>query len=314
MSAVAPAPAAAAPTAVVVTSPLVLAAGGASGSAVAAPVPRRKKAKDKCNGYRNVMMACCGCRKSKRDIQSGLSGEKRYGFLQDAAGWNTLYVPQDNAGTAKNITEAGGIEGMLKALKSDPTKGIEGSDDDITQRQEQFGVNAFPEPPLQSWWSIFWQTLQDIILIILMVSAAISITIGTIESPDHGWADGLAILAAVIIVGGVTATNDFQKQLKFLELSKESAGMVEVRVLRANQETTVNPVDVVVGDIVLVSGSERARLYSTFPRSRAPLPCLALTSSVILFSLVLLPFLPAARHWLQAPRRRSFDSRYRHQV
>lgn len=38
--------------------------------------------------------------------------------------------------------------------------------------------------------------LQDLILIILVVAAIISMTVGGIEHPDHGWMDGLAILVS----------------------------------------------------------------------------------------------------------------------
>lgn len=57
---------------------------------------------------------------------------------------------------------------------------------------------------------------------------------------------------AVIIVGSVTASNDFSKQLKFAALSKESAGNVEIRVVRGGRETTVAPEEVLVGDLIKI--------------------------------------------------------------
>lgn len=62
----------------------------------------------------------------------------------------------------------------------------------------------------------------------------------------------LPLQFAVIIVGSVTASNDFSKQLKFAELSKESAGAVEIRVVRGGAETTVGPEDVLVGDLIKI--------------------------------------------------------------
>jgi magnesium-transporting ATPase (P-type) len=140
------------------------------GGDASAPNKRRRNRSDRLQYHKNVFLACCGCKKSQRDVEAGISGEKRYGFLLDAASWGEqLYVPQDVPGTVKKIQEFGGSEAVLKALRSDPTKGIDGTDEDITQRQEQFGRNAFPEPKLHSWWSIFFETLKDVILIILMV-------------------------------------------------------------------------------------------------------------------------------------------------
>lgn len=57
---------------------------------------------------------------------------------------------------------------------------------------------------------------------------------------------------AVIIVGSVTATNDFSKQLKFAALSAQQAGNVEIRVVRGGAETTVRPEEVLVGDLVKI--------------------------------------------------------------
>ena len=64
-------------------------------------------------------------------------------------------------------------------------------------------------------------------------AAIVSIVIESLEHPSKGWIDGVAIMMAVIIVATVTATNDYNKQLQFRKLSKESESMVEVRQHRA---------------------------------------------------------------------------------
>jgi Ca2+-transporting ATPase len=91
-----------------------------------------------------------------------------------------------------------------------------------------------------------------LILIILIVAAVVSIIVESIENPDKGWIDGVAIMIAVLIVACVTASNDYNKQLQFRKLSKESDAMVEIRVLRAGVEVSLKVTEVLVGDIVLI--------------------------------------------------------------
>jgi Ca2+-transporting ATPase len=91
-----------------------------------------------------------------------------------------------------------------------------------------------------------------LILIILIVAAVVSIIVESIENPDKGWIDGVAIMIAVLIVACVTASNDYNKQLQFRKLSKESDSMVEIRVLRAGAEVSLKVTEVLVGDIVLI--------------------------------------------------------------
>ena len=69
-------------------------------------------------------------------------------------------------------------------------------------------------------FELMWEALQDEILIILIMAAAISITIGATVShnPDVDWIEGLAILAAVIVVVLTTAINDYNKEQQFRAL------------------------------------------------------------------------------------------------
>jgi O-antigen/teichoic acid export membrane protein len=60
--------------------------------------------------------------------------------------------------------------------------------------------------------------LEDTILRILIVSAIISLVIGMIMHPDHGWIEGTAILSAVVIVVSVGAGNDYVKEKQFRAL------------------------------------------------------------------------------------------------
>ena len=59
-----------------------------------------------------------------------------------------------------------------------------------------------------------------------------SLTVGVYENPSTGWIEGAAIIAAVVIVAVVTATNDYQKEQQFRKLSEVAEGKKDVKVGR----------------------------------------------------------------------------------
>ncbi len=65
-------------------------------------------------------------------------------------------------------------------LRTDPEKGISASE--VEGRKAAFGENKFPEPPFESWISLFLECFKDAILIILIIAAIVSVIIGSIPS------------------------------------------------------------------------------------------------------------------------------------
>jgi magnesium-transporting ATPase (P-type) len=72
------------------------------------------------------------------------------------------------------------------------------------------------------FFELFFESFQDLIIIILMVASGVSLVIGIMENPKHGWIEGTAILIAVFIVAFVTAGNNYTKELQFRALEKSS--------------------------------------------------------------------------------------------
>ena len=65
--------------------------------------------------------------------------------------------------------------------------------------------------------------LNDVTVIILIISGVVSLVLDLIlDSGGSEWIEGAAILAAVAVVVGVTAANDYQKEKQFRDLSKLS--------------------------------------------------------------------------------------------
>jgi hypothetical protein len=170
-----------------------------------------------------------------------------------------LNVPGKEEENRRHLEALGGPSGVCAALCVDSRDGLHGDAADLRLRSIAFGENRFPEPPFESWLSLFLECFQDLILIILIVSAVVSLIIGSIQDPGSGWIDGVAILVAVLLVASVTATNDYHKQVQFRVLHSESASRVEVQVTRAGRRAVVGVADLVVGDLVHVETGCKVR-------------------------------------------------------
>jgi P-type Ca2+ transporter type 2C len=71
----------------------------------------------------------------------------------------------------------------------------------------------FETPDPQTWFALFVESFQDSTVIVLIVSAVVSLAVGLYESLSTGWIEGSAILVAVLIVAVVTATNNYMKEV-----------------------------------------------------------------------------------------------------
>jgi magnesium-transporting ATPase (P-type) len=158
---------------------------------------------------------------------------------------------------AKLKSRWGGIETVAKELRTSLRDGLKG--DDLPTRRAIFGENRTPEPPHASWFELFFEAFQDVAVIILSIAAIVALVAGLLEQfllaeeghQDQNWIEGVAILAAVLIVATVTATNDYMKDIQFRKLKKQSADR-KIRVIRNGEEHAISIFDVVVGDIVLL--------------------------------------------------------------
>lgn len=76
------------------------------------------------------------------------------------------------------------------------------------------------------------------------------------EDPSTGYIEGLAILLACFIVSVVTATNDYQKETQFRELSSVNEE-VDVMVIRDGKHVSISVKDIVAGDLVQIEAGDK---------------------------------------------------------
>ena len=112
---------------------------------------------------------------------------------------------------------------------------------------------------------MFVESFDDATLIILIVSAFVSLGVGGYESYINKaqtlvefiqpCLEGSAILAAVLLVAVITASQNHDKALKFQEL-QALGNQIMVTVVRGGKVKSIGTDDVVVGDIVVLNSGD----------------------------------------------------------
>ena len=127
-------------------------------------------------------------------------------------------------------------------------RGLESSRSGLSTRQAearytQYGENALQEYPGKKTWQVFLEQFQDLLVLILIAAAAISILSGSGESA--------AVIFAVIMMNAVLGTIQHEKARKSLESLKKLSAPA-ARVLRDGREREIPAAKLVPGDIVLL--------------------------------------------------------------
>jgi Ca2+-transporting ATPase len=99
---------------------------------------------------------------------------------------------------------------------------------------------------------------------LLSVAAVVSLALGLFQDfgtprpagdPPVDWVEGVAIIAAILIVVGVGSLNDWQKERQFGVLNQKKEDRL-VKVIRDGGERQIDVHQVVVGDVVLFEPGE----------------------------------------------------------
>jgi calcium-translocating P-type ATPase len=145
------------------------------------------------------------------------------------------------------------VEGLAKALKVDTKNGLKTTGNDLETRREVFGTNRIEGKKPKTFCELCYEALQDFTLIMLMVSAIISLVLGIgTEGIEKGWIEGTAILISVTVVVLVAASTDYAKNKQFMALSA-LVDDVKIDVQRDGKTTKCSTYDLVVGDIMWIT-------------------------------------------------------------
>lgn len=151
------------------------------------------------------------------------------------------------------INSFGGIESIYSKLKVDPDKGLDIlHTQDINKRIKYFSENKHAEAEEETFCDMIKEALGDTFIQILIVAAAVQISIGLspLAQTSTDWIDGMAIVFAILIVVITSSVTNYNKVIKFRELSKENDSLFTVTVTRKGKQELITNEELLVGDIV----------------------------------------------------------------
>lgn len=82
-------------------------------------------------------------------------------------------------------SDYGGTEGLCRRLKTNPNQGIPQSEEELERRRAVYGRNEIPPHPPKGFLTLVWEALQDVTLIILLVSAIVSLALSFYRPPEE---------------------------------------------------------------------------------------------------------------------------------
>ncbi|XP_039156101.1 putative calcium-transporting ATPase 13, plasma membrane-type [Eucalyptus grandis] len=149
-----------------------------------------------------------------------------------------------------HLQEFGGVQKVSSTLKTDVLAGINGDPDDVSRRQNAFGINSYKKPPAKSFFHFVVEAFKDLTIMILLVCAGLSLGFGIKEDGvKEGWYDGGSIFVAVFLVIAVSAGSNYRQNRQFEKLSQVS-GNILIDVIRKGRRQQVSIFEIVVGDVV----------------------------------------------------------------
>ncbi|TYZ65339.1 hypothetical protein PybrP1_012663 [[Pythium] brassicae (nom. inval.)] len=163
--------------------------------------------------------------------------------------------------TETNVAElqrVGGVTGLANLLCVNPEQGLPHTEVEtgFTLRRDRFGTNVFTDAPMKSLLRLFYESLQDTTLIILIIAAIASLVTGYMEHPETGWSEGVAIITGVFLVALVTSVNNYSKEKQFRALSAKNDDVL-VKVIRCGKPDQVQVGDINVGDVIILETGDK---------------------------------------------------------
>lgn len=138
------------------------------------------------------------------------------------------------------------VEDSLKELNSNLQSGLTSAD--ASKRLAEHGKNELPTGEASNFWAILFAQFKNIMVIVLILAAAISLILGDIK-------DMIVILVIIILNAALGTYQEFRAEQALAALSSMQVPLVRAR--RNGEVHQVSAADLVPGDIVLLGEGDR---------------------------------------------------------
>ena len=136
------------------------------------------------------------------------------------------------------------IDQLMKQLGANE-HGLKASE--VTENREKFGANQLNEKKRKGLTRIFLEQFKDLLVVILILAAIISLATGNEESA--------IVILAVLILNAILGTVQYIKAEKSLDSLKKLSAPT-AKVIRDGQTVEIAASDIVVGDIALLEAGD----------------------------------------------------------
>ncbi|HSE60994.1 MAG TPA: calcium-translocating P-type ATPase, PMCA-type [Candidatus Saccharimonadales bacterium] len=142
---------------------------------------------------------------------------------------------------------------VVAQLSVDSAVGLSAAE--IAKRKAQYGPNALPNKPRFSIPTLIFRQFKDVLIIVLLVAATVSLAVALLERPGHVPTEALLIYGIVIAIAMVGFFNEFKAE-KTVEALR---GLISqtCRVRRDGREQEIDTAELVPGDIVLLEEGKK---------------------------------------------------------
>ncbi|KAF2434224.1 calcium-translocating P-type ATPase, partial [Tothia fuscella] len=183
-------------------------------------------------------------------IEKGLRTNRSTGLSADETNL-------DGAVTFEEATH-GGISNTSSAGPGGLKTASTGQTGSFTDRKRIFKDNRLPEKKAKTIWQLAWIAYNDKVLILLTIAAVVSLALGLYQTfgqkhePGEAqveWVEGVAIMAAILIVVVVGTLNDWQKEKQFIKLNRKKDDRV-CKLIRSGKTVQISVYDILAGDVM----------------------------------------------------------------
>ncbi|MBD2336468.1 calcium-translocating P-type ATPase, PMCA-type [Calothrix sp. FACHB-156] len=131
-----------------------------------------------------------------------------------------------------------------------PYQGL--TSEEVKINRQKYGANVLTPPERDPLWKLFLEKFEDPVIRILMMAAAIAITVGIFEGE---YAEGLGIVVAILLATTLAFANEYKANQEF-DILNQVYDEVAIKVIRDGSFTTIPRKDLVLGDITYLEQGE----------------------------------------------------------